>query len=219
MRAALFGPIEAMKEVDLSAVTADGTSVLMMAAHDPAKVKVLVDRGAPVTHAARNGVNAVIVASSYRHNAETLRTLLDGGAAANAGKGVMFNASPLVMATMAGDRAMVETLLKAGADVERPMMIVGMFPATPMALAAAWDEPELIGVLAAAGADFDRKDAMGMTPLAMAMLGHRERAARKLLELGASTGTADKQGLTPIEHATLIDFDDPTFAQRLVAKQ
>ncbi len=159
-----------------------------------------------------------MVAATYRDNDPSLRLLLDRGAPVTPGKGVLFNASPLALASIAGDNTMIQRLVAAGADLKRPMMIVGMIPVTPLFIATSWDNAAAVELLVRAGADVDSVDHLKMTPLATAMLGHRENAARKLLDLGASTNAVDSFGLTPEAHAGMVDFGDPGFLNRLARK-
>ncbi|MEZ5357098.1 MAG: ankyrin repeat domain-containing protein [Bryobacteraceae bacterium] len=218
MRAAMFGPAAGVKEIDPNAATQAGTTVMMMTAHDPAKTDILIGRGASVTQAAKTGFTPLMVAATYRNNSQTLRLLIGHGAQPNPGKGVMFNASPLAIASIAGDIGMMRQLIAAGADLKRPMMIVGMIPVTPLFIATDWNDPAEIELLVKAGAEVNSLDSFKMTPLSAAVLGHREDAARTLLDLGASTSVVDTFGLTPMDHAAMIDFGDPGFVNRLTRK-
>ncbi len=108
MDAALFGGADDLKALldrglNPNSKTAGGTTLLMMAAHDPAKVKLLLSRGADARAKAADGFTAAMVAATYPGTAESLKSLLAAGAEAKPGTGVLFNASPLMMAAMAGD--------------------------------------------------------------------------------------------------------------------
>ncbi|MEZ5400808.1 MAG: ankyrin repeat domain-containing protein [Bryobacteraceae bacterium] len=216
MRAALFGPADAMNQMEPNAATAGGTTAMMMAVHDAAKVEILARRGASMTGAAKSGFTPLMVAATYRNNAGVVRFLLDHGAAVNVDKGVMFNASPLTLAAMGGNPEMVEILLDAGADITRPMLLVGVYPVRPLDLAVVWDDATLLRMFAAKGAEIDAKSGLGMTPLSIAMLKHNENAARALLDLGASRDNVDKFGMKPADHAASIDFGDAGFVSRVL---
>src|SRR5581483_4883186 len=84
-RPVLFGAPERLAQLldaglDPNSATAGGTTLLMMAAPDPEKVRLLLARGADVRARARNGWDALTVAAGYRGTAESLRLLLDAGA-------------------------------------------------------------------------------------------------------------------------------------------
>src|SRR5262249_36402202 len=59
--------------------TAEGTTALMLAARDIAKVRLLIERGADVNARAASGVTALMVAARFRGNTEVVRELLKKG--------------------------------------------------------------------------------------------------------------------------------------------
>ena len=113
----------------------------MMTAHDPPKVKLLISRGADATAKAKTGFTALMAATTYQGTAESVKTLLAHGAEARPGTGVLFNASPLLLAALAGDRDNVAILLAKGADANRKMNLIGMFPTSPLFGAVGYGDP------------------------------------------------------------------------------
>src|SRR2546423_8358908 len=97
--------------------TAAGTTALMLAAHDPEKVKLLIERGADVNAHAATGITPLMVAAQYHANSEVVRLLLKQGARPNVDKGIEVrnDASALFLAVMSGDVQTVRMLVDAGA--------------------------------------------------------------------------------------------------------
>ena len=161
MRTALFGTAAELKSLldrglDVNSRTAGGTSLLMMAAPDTAKMKLLLDRGVEVNAKSKSGYTALMVASLYRGSGAAIRLLLAKGASAASGAGVMFNASPLMLATYAGEPVNVSLLHAKGADANRRMVLLGAFPMSPLALAISFGEVDTIK-----GADRGRRRPQG----------------------------------------------------------
>ena len=126
METALFGTAAELKAkldagLDPNSQTPEGTTLLMMAASDAEKVQLLIDRGADVHAKAKSGFTALMVATTYFGTSPSVKLLLEHGAEANPGKGVMFDASPLFLAALAGDRDNIALLLAKGADPNRKM--------------------------------------------------------------------------------------------------
>jgi hypothetical protein len=83
-RAALFGSVRDLDSLlgsglDANSKTPNGTTLLMMAAHDPAKVRLLLARKADVKSRSRSGTDALTIATTYRGTATVLQLLLDAG--------------------------------------------------------------------------------------------------------------------------------------------
>jgi ankyrin repeat protein len=101
----------------------------------------------------------------------------------------------------------LEELLLAISDVlvleDRAISVteIGYCGDTPLHVAAIWGDVQAIDMLVLAGADLDAPGEFHFTPLRHAVgQGHVE-AARRLLELGASTQTRGDWGRTPEELA------------------
>src|SRR5262249_22044361 len=131
MTAALTGTAADLKKLldgglDANAKTAGGTTVLMMSARDPQKVKLLLDRKADVNARAATGFTALMVATRHRGNGGAVRALLAAGADPKPGAGVKYDASALFFATAAGDTETIDLLLDRGADIQRRMLLLGL---------------------------------------------------------------------------------------------
>ncbi len=223
MEKAMFGTVDEFKAqlaagLDPNSKTADGTTLAMMVAYDPAKLKLLIERGADVNAKAKTGNTALMVATTYRGTAESVKLLLAHGADARTETGVLFNASPVVLACMAGDAENVALLLAKGADANRKMMAMGFFPTTPMLSAVAYDDPALIRALVTGGANVHAKDDDGMTALDWAVLAHHPGTVKALLSLGAAddVNARDNFGYTPLLYASTVDFGDAEILKALL---
>jgi ankyrin repeat protein len=221
METALFGTAAELKAqldggLDPNSKTAAGTTLLMMAAPDAEKAKLLIDRGADVRAKAKSGYTALMVATTYLGTSESVKLLLAHGAGARPGKGVMFDASPLILAAMAGDRDNISLLLAKGADPNRKMSLVGMFPTSPLIAAVGFGDPAVVKALLAGGANVREKDADRMTPLHWAVVAHRTDVVKVLLAGGADVNAVDRFGYTPLLYAATIDFGDAETATTLL---
>ena len=113
IRTALFGTADQLLKLldgglDADAKTSNGTTLLMMAAPDAAKVRLLIARGGNVKARGTSGHDALTIASAYRGTTASLRVLLDAGADASPPDDVHVRRPPLVFAAMAGDAANVK---------------------------------------------------------------------------------------------------------------
>jgi ankyrin repeat protein len=221
METALFGTVASLKKqlnagLDPNSQTPEGTTVLMMAAHDAEKVKLLVGRGAIVSTKAKSGFTALMVATTYTGTSRSAKYLLDHGAEANPGKGVQFDATPLYMAALAGDTDNLDLLLAHGADPNHKMMVLGMFPSAPLFTAVGFGDSAVVATLLKGKANVHEKDDNEMTPLHWAALAHRVDAVKTLLAAGADVNAVDKFGYTPLQYAATLDFGDAAIVTELL---
>ena len=203
--------------LDANSKTEEGTTLLMMAVPDAAKVKLLIDHGADVRAQAKSGYTALMVATSYLGTSASVKLLLDHSAEANPGKGVTFDASPLFLASLIGDRENIEQLLAKGADPNKKMNMLGMFPSSPLFTAVGFGDTAVIQALLKGGADIHEKDNDGMTALHWAAVAHRPAVVKTLLAAGADVNAVDHFGYTPVHYAATIDFGDSATATELLA--
>jgi ankyrin repeat protein len=213
METALFGTVGELKKqlnggLDPNSKTPEGTTLLMMAARDPKKVQLIIDHGAVVGTRAKSGFTALMVATTYTGTSRSVKLLLDHGAEAKPGKGVMFDASPLEFAALAGDQDNMTLLLGGGADPNRRMDMLGMFPSSPLFASVGFGDPEIIHALLKGGANVHEKDTDGMTALHWAVLDHHPEAVKALLAGGADVNAVDRFGYTPLQYAATVDFGD-----------
>lgn len=221
METALFGTAAELKAkldagLDPNTITAEGTSLLMMAATDAEKVKLLIDRGADVRAKAKSGFTALLVATTYRGSSESVKLMLEHGAEVNPDKDVMYNATPLFMAAVAGDRDNIALLRAKGADPNRRMNLIGMFPTSPLIGAVGFGDAAVVKALIAGGADIHEKDPDSMTPLHWSVVAHHPDVAKVLLDGGADVNAVDRYGYTPLLYAATIDFGDAETAKVLL---
>lgn len=222
METALFGTAAELKALldaglDPNSHTPEGTTLLMMASTDPGKVRLLIDRGADVGAKAKSGYTALMVATTYFGTSESVKLLLDHGAEARPGTGVMFDASPLFLASLAGDPENVAMLLAKGADTTRKMKVIGMFPTSPLFQAVGLGDAATVQALLKGGADIHEKDSDSMTALDWAVVAHHPDAVKALVAGGADVNAADRFGYTPLLYAATIDFGDADTAALLLA--
>ena len=188
----------------------------MMAAPDGEKMKSLIDHGADVRAKAQSGYTALMVATTYFGSSPCVKLLLEHGAEANPGKGATFNASPLFLAAMAGDRDDIALLKARGADFNQRMDIIGMFPTSPLFGAVTFGDSEVVQALVQGGAKIDERDADGMTALDWAVVAHQPEVVKALLVAGADVNAVDHFGYTPLLYAATIDYGDSATAMVLL---
>jgi ankyrin repeat protein len=222
METALFGTAAKLKTeldagLDPNSKTPEGTTLLMMAAHDAEKVKLLLSRGADARTKAKTGFTALMVATTYLGTSESVKILLEHGAEARPGAGVMFDASPLFLASMTGDCDSTRLLLAKGADPNLRMNVLGQFPSSPLFTAVGFGDPAIIQMLLAGGANIHEKDRDSMTALHWAVIADHPDAVKALLEAGADANAVDRFGYTPLLYASTVDFGDAETATMLLA--
>ena len=163
-RSALFGTVQQLaaqldRGLDPNRKTEGGTTLLMMAAPDLPKVRLLLARGADAKTRAPSGSDALTVAAAYRGTTESLRLLLDAGAEVQPPQGIRARQSPLLLASMAGDLENVKLLLAHGAD---PNKAPNPQANTPLAAAVTFGYADVSETLITAGAKATLKEATGI---------------------------------------------------------
>ena len=180
-------------------------------AGDMATVRSLLDSGADVNAAQRNGSTALHWAI-YRDDAETVDLLIDRGAdvTVKTREGI----SPLFMASLYGNAVIIESLLDAGADANE----AGPNTETPVMLAARNGNPDAIRTLIDAGADPNIAETVrGTTALMWAIEQRHSEAVAVLIAGGADVAvqTADS-GLPRRYMANRVNVDRVQSAQELL---
>lgn len=189
IRTALFGSTQQLADalnagLDPRIKTERGTTLLMMAAPDADKVRLLLNRGVEVSP------KALAIATAYRGTASSLKALLDAGVDPKTRKA-------LEHAAMAGDAENVKLLVAHGAD-----------PAPGLYQAVTFGYPELVRILIAAGASVKVTESSGINLLHWAAIADRPEVIPILAEAGASINATDDFLYTPLMYAATIDFGD-----------
>jgi hypothetical protein len=188
-RTALFGTPQELtalldKGLDPNSKTAKGTTLLMMAATDVEKIRILLARGANPTD------GALTIAAASRGTAPAIRLLLDAGAP--------IKDKPLLFAAMTGDLENVKLLLAHGADPS----------SAALAQAVTFGYPDIVRTLIAAGAPANLTEASGINLLHWAAIANRPEVIPALVTAGVSINATDESGFTPFMYAATIDFGD-----------
>ncbi|MBZ5574992.1 MAG: ankyrin repeat domain-containing protein [Acidobacteriia bacterium] len=217
-RTALFGTARQLAAeldagLDVNRKTRNGTTLLMMAAPDAAKVRLLVARGADVKARAASGCDALTIAAAYRGTADAVGALLDAGAAVQAGPGVHARNAPLLFAALTGDGDNVKLLLAHGAD---PSATPTPQANTPVAAAVTFGYADVVQTLIAAGASVTGTEGTGINLLHWAVIADRPTVIPILIAAGASLNARDENGYTPLMYAATIDFGDAEAVRALL---
>ena len=200
LRTALFSPVtdlERLLDAGLSpqSATPGGTPLLMASATDPAKVALLLERGADPATRAPSGVDALTVAASYRGTSASVRRLLAAGAPPAPPAGVRVTHTPLALASMSGDLETATELLARGAAPS----------AVGLAESITFDNPHITRLLLERGADASIEERTGVTLLHWAVITNRPDAIPLLVAAGLDVNRKDSFGFTPLMYAATIN--------------
>jgi ankyrin repeat protein len=200
---------------DANSATSFGTTALMMAAPNAAKMKLLLDHGAKPNALTKNGYTAMLMSAHYSDASPALRLLLDRGAELHS-KASLFKAYPVALAAIVGNAEGVAQLHAGGDGVDDIYDYAGLQPAPPLVLISSMDETGVARALLDAGAAVDKADGDGLTALFWATLANKTNMAQLLIERGADVNHVDKQGMTPLLYAASIDFGDAAMIDLLL---
>jgi ankyrin repeat protein len=209
-RTALFGTAKQLTALldsglDPNSKTEKGTTLLMMAATDAEKVRILVSHGADPKSRAASGVDAVTIAAASRNTAPAIQELLTAGAEANVPEGVRSKNSPLLLASMTGDLDNVKLLLAHGANTS-----------TGLAEAVTFGYSDVVSVLIAAGAPARLTESSGINLLHWAVIANRPAIIPALIAAGVPIDAQDEHDYTPLMYAATIDFGDTASLKALL---
>ena len=223
----LFGSTDDIKRLldsgfDPNSATKSGrTTALMMAAPDPAKMTLLLDRGAQVNARSKTKFNALLVAAQYRDSSAAIRLLLRRGAEVLFPKGQgtpLFNAHPLFLAAYAGNADILPDLKRAGDRPDAPMTVLGQGAVIPLTAAVQLGSTEVVRTLLELGAPVDQAEdnADGLTALDRAVLANNVEMAKLLIKYRASVNHRDSLGMTPLLYAASVDYGDSAMIDLLL---
>ena len=206
IRTALFGSaheLASLLDAGLSPnnKTDKGTTLLMMAAPDAEKVRLLLARGADAKAKTGSGVDALAIATAYRGTAGSVQALLDAGVPAS----VRARHSPIVLASMTGDLENVKLLLAHGAD-----------PSPGLSQAVTYGYPDVTRALIAAGASAAVSESSGINLLHWAAMTNHPEVIPVLAQAGAQVNATDEFNYTPLMYAATIDFGDAEVVKALL---
>jgi ankyrin repeat protein len=193
--------------LDPNSKTARGTTLLMMAATDADKVRLLLARGATASQRAESGVDALTVASSYRGTSASIQRLLDAGVPPEPPDGVRVRRKPLVFAAMNGDSDLLRLLLSRGARAD----------AEALSEAVTFDHPDVVTALIDAGADASITESSGINLLHWAAITNRPSVISILARAGVPVDAIDDAGFTPLMYAATVDVGGTDAAKALLA--
>jgi len=201
-----------------AATAAGGTTVLMAAAPDVEKMRLLLDRGADVNARAKSRFSALMVAAQYQEGDAAINLLLDHGATVAPPEGAppIFNANPFSLAAYAGNSRSLKRLKDAGGKIDDAFIAIGTSRTTPMLGAFKFGDVEVIKTLLDLGAPVDFADGNQITMLSRCVLNHELELAKMLIARGANVNATDKLGMTPLLWAASSDFGDTAMAELLL---
>lgn len=209
-RTALFGTSGELATLldaglDPNSKTSEGTTLLMMAATDADKVRLLVMRGADVKARSSAGYDALTVAASFHGTANSIRYLIEAGANAEPPEGVRVRKPPIALASTTGDLENVKLLLANGAEAGRGLADAVMF-----------GYPDVVRTLIQAGAKADLTESTGINLLHWAVITGRPAVIADLVKAGADLNGMDDFGFTPLMYAATIDFGNAEAVKELL---
>jgi ankyrin repeat protein len=226
--AAAFGSDDAFailvqSGASVNARTEQSVTPLHLATWDPARVKMLLAKGADATVVSKQGRNALMVAANYPAAAESVRLLLPKTPNLNQQDGMGNTA--LMNATQHGASASARLLLDAGADAS----IVSKPGFTAVHSATTLDAPARDALLAKKP-DVNVASTMAgqvptgtlalnhLTPLMFAAPYGETATIARLLENGANVNARDIRGMTALMFTAASDNQNLDAARLLIAK-
>lgn len=204
--------------LDPNTKTKGATSLLMLAARDFEKVKLLIENKADVNALAASNFTPLMVAARYRGNGKVIKLLLEKGASPVIAKGKqpVNDLHAAFIASTTGDRDMAKAILDAKGDVTSAARLLGMVPFDPINFAIGQGDREMAALLIEHKADPGQIDDDLWSVLDSATIGNHKDAVRLLLDHKVNVNHKDKHGYTALHYAAAIDFGDTEIVDMLL---
>jgi ankyrin repeat protein len=211
VRTALFGTARELSALldgglDPASKTEAGTTLLMMAAPDPEKVRMLIARGVDAKRRAASGTDALTIAAGYFGSAPSIASLLAAGADVQAPEGVRVRRSPLVLSAMTGDVETTRLLLSRGAEAS----------SEALSEAVTFGHADVVRTLVDAGANVNITESSGVNLLHWAAITNRTAVIPVLARAGVALNAIDDKGFTPLMYAATVDVGDTATLKALL---
>lgn len=192
------------KGASVNAVNRFGENALlqsMVRGGDVAIASLLIQHGADVNHAGKNGVIPLFLAAGG-NRADLIERLVAAGASPDATNQDRYRVTPLGFAACYAQIDAVHALIAAGATVDKPDAQGG----TPLAGAVAYDHAEVAAALLRAGANPNQTLANGK-PLVVACISqHRSKVLAALVAAKADVNLV-YMNMTPLMWAVGLDVN------------
>jgi ankyrin repeat protein len=209
-RTALFGTAAELQKLldgglDPNSADRDGTTILMMAAPDPEKVRVLLAADAKAGAKSKSRVTPLMVAAAYRAGPETVQLLIDSGAEVEPKAPLPpRKLSPAFLAMIAGDVETVRVLARHGAKLDRKALLFTLFFESDAFSQVVWQgDAPMAAYLAGKISLADLGEAA-----IIAAHANRANVIRTVRPLRAHVNYVDRHGMTPLLYAASIDYGD-----------
>jgi ankyrin repeat protein len=192
-----------MAAISFGATTVDTRVADATMNQDKQSVRSLLQLHADVNATEADGTTAMHWAARL-NDLEIADLLL--GAGANVKAANRFGATPLSLASINGNAAMIQKILKAGEDPNRVASDAGD---TALMLAARTGKPDAVKVLLEHGADVNKTNLEGQTALMWAVAERNAAAAKTLIEHGAEVNAQTHKLPPPTMFQTIFSAPFP----------
>lgn len=168
---------------------------------------ILLAHGANAFASIEGSLDNALLTAARKGNLARVQQLLAKGANANAHiDSADKRRTPLGEAAQHGSAKVIESLLNAGAEVDKPTAeMFGPRDVTPLMIAAEAGYAEAVAALLKAGANIDARDSgpagTGATPLHYAARGGNPEVLKLLIAAGADVSKRDQFKTTPMHSA------------------
>lgn len=193
--------------LDPNSKTPGGTTVLMAAALDGDKTRLLLSRGADARARSQSRIDALTIAASHLGTSASIAALLDAGAGVEPSEDVRVRRTPLAAAALAGDLPNVQLLLRRGAKPS----------SQAVSEALTFGHTDVVRALVDAGADVTGVDSTGINLVHWATITNRAPMIPILVKAGVPINAIDDFGYTPLMYAATVDEGGVETLQALLA--